>query len=94
MVDVLAVGEPIELAALARITDPAAVEEADTRGLITVESVVGGLLKCGWRTRSTGRYAAGARHPPGYGGCGDWSRPNSPHPRNTTTSKSWCDAPR
>ncbi len=43
VVDVLAVGEPIELAALTRITDPAAVEEADTRGLITVESAVGGV---------------------------------------------------
>ena len=43
VVDALAVGEPIELAALTRITDPAAVEEADTRGLITVESVVGGV---------------------------------------------------
>ena len=37
VVDALAVGEPIELAALRRITDPAAVEEADTRGLITLE---------------------------------------------------------
>ena len=35
VVDALAVGEPIELAALRRITDPAAVEEAETRGLIT-----------------------------------------------------------
>src|SRR5882757_10438150 len=43
VVDVLAVGEPIELAALRRITDPAAVEEADTRGLITLEPVVGGV---------------------------------------------------
>ena len=34
VIDALAVGEPIELAALTRITDPAAVEEADTRGLI------------------------------------------------------------
>jgi DNA-binding CsgD family transcriptional regulator len=37
VIDALAVGEPVELAALTRITDPAAVEEADTRGLITVE---------------------------------------------------------
>jgi hypothetical protein len=37
VVDVLAVGEPIELAALSRITDPAAVEEADIRGLVAVE---------------------------------------------------------
>jgi DNA-binding CsgD family transcriptional regulator len=37
VIDALAVGEPIELAALTRITDPAAVEEADTRGLITLE---------------------------------------------------------
>jgi DNA-binding CsgD family transcriptional regulator len=43
VVDALAVGEPIELAALKRITDPAAVEEADTRGLITLEPVVGGV---------------------------------------------------
>ena len=43
VIDALAVGEPIELAALTRITDPAAVEEADTRGLITVETVTGGV---------------------------------------------------
>lgn len=36
--DALAVGEPIELASLTRITDPAAVEEADMRGLITLET--------------------------------------------------------
>ncbi|MGB3486453.1 MAG: AAA family ATPase, partial [Mycobacterium sp.] len=41
VVDVLAVGEPIDLAVLQRITDPAAVEEADTRGLITLETVGG-----------------------------------------------------
>ena len=43
VVDVLAVGEPIDLAALNRITDPAAVEEADTRGLITLESGADGV---------------------------------------------------
>ena len=43
VVDALAVGEPIELATLTRITDSAAVEEADTRGLITLEPVVGGV---------------------------------------------------
>jgi hypothetical protein len=37
-VDVLAVGEPIGLASLSRITDPAAVEEADMGGLITLET--------------------------------------------------------
>jgi DNA-binding CsgD family transcriptional regulator len=36
VVDALAVGEPITLASLIRITDPAAVEEADVRGLITL----------------------------------------------------------
>ena len=40
VVDALAVGEPIELSALRRITTPAAVEEADTRGLITLDRVV------------------------------------------------------
>jgi DNA-binding CsgD family transcriptional regulator len=37
VIDVLAVGEPIELSALTGITDAAAVEEAETRGLITLE---------------------------------------------------------
>ncbi|PXX06321.1 helix-turn-helix transcriptional regulator [Mycolicibacterium moriokaense] len=43
VIDALAVGEPIGLAALTRIADPAAVEEADTRGLIMVGPVVGGV---------------------------------------------------
>jgi DNA-binding CsgD family transcriptional regulator len=43
VIDALAIGEPIELAALTRITGPAALEEADTRGLITVEPVDGGV---------------------------------------------------
>ncbi len=43
VVDVLAVGEPIELASLARITGPAAVEEADMRGLIRLETVDAGM---------------------------------------------------
>jgi DNA-binding CsgD family transcriptional regulator len=34
VVDALAVGEPVELASLQRVTSPAAVEEADRRGLI------------------------------------------------------------
>ena len=43
VIDALAVGEPIELAALTRITGPAAVEEADTRGLISLENIAGGV---------------------------------------------------
>ena len=43
VVDTLAVGEPVELAALARITDPAAVADADVRGLITLDRVDGGV---------------------------------------------------
>jgi len=43
VIDVLAVGEPIELSALQRITDPDAVEEADIRGLISVEQVAGSV---------------------------------------------------
>jgi DNA-binding CsgD family transcriptional regulator len=39
VVDVLAVGEPLELSALARITGPDEVEEADVRDLITLETV-------------------------------------------------------
>src|SRR3984957_20544168 len=43
VVDALAFGEPIELAALSRVTDPAAVEEAETRGLITLEPAASGV---------------------------------------------------
>jgi DNA-binding CsgD family transcriptional regulator len=43
VVDALAVAEPIELATLRRITDPAAVEQADGRGLIALEHVAGGV---------------------------------------------------
>jgi DNA-binding CsgD family transcriptional regulator len=43
VIDVLAIGEPIELAALTRITDAAAIEEAETRGLITLEPAGGGI---------------------------------------------------
>jgi DNA-binding CsgD family transcriptional regulator len=39
VIDALAVGEPIELGSLTRITDPAAVEQADTRGLIALNQV-------------------------------------------------------
>jgi DNA-binding CsgD family transcriptional regulator len=43
VIDVLAVGEPIELAVLSRITDAAAIEEAETRGLISLEPAGGGI---------------------------------------------------
>jgi len=41
VVDVLAVGEPLELGSLTKITDAAAVEEADLRSLVTLETVDG-----------------------------------------------------
>jgi DNA-binding CsgD family transcriptional regulator len=41
VVDALAVGEPLELGALTRITDAAAIEDADTRGLITLNDFDG-----------------------------------------------------
>nr|WP_041312725.1 LuxR family transcriptional regulator [Mycobacterium sp. JS623] len=43
VIDVLAVAEPIDLAALTRITDRAAVEEAEIRDLITVEPAGAGI---------------------------------------------------
>jgi DNA-binding CsgD family transcriptional regulator len=43
VIDALAIGEPIELAALRRITDPDAVEEADTRGLIALDHLDTGI---------------------------------------------------
>ena len=39
VIDALAVGEPIELGSLTRITDPAAVEQADMRGLIDLHQI-------------------------------------------------------
>ena len=41
VIDALAVGEPIELESLVRITDTVAVEDAETRGLITLERTHG-----------------------------------------------------
>jgi DNA-binding CsgD family transcriptional regulator len=43
VIDILAVGEPLELAALARITDAVAVEDAETRGLVTLEVAGDGI---------------------------------------------------
>ena len=43
VIDALAVGEPIKLTALERITDPDAVEEADSRGLITLDHFDSGI---------------------------------------------------
>jgi DNA-binding CsgD family transcriptional regulator len=43
VIDVLAVGEPIELGTLTRITDAAAIEEAEIRGLITLEPAGAGI---------------------------------------------------
>lgn len=43
VIDALAIGEPIELSALRRITDANAVEEADARGLITLNHLNTGI---------------------------------------------------
>ena len=43
VIDTLAVGEPLEFDSLTNITNAAAVEEADVRGLIIVEPVEGGV---------------------------------------------------
>jgi len=43
VIDTLAVGEPLDLALLTSITDAAAVEEAETRGLITLENAGAGI---------------------------------------------------
>ena len=43
VIDILAVGEPLEFAALARITNAGAVEDAETRGLVTLEAAGDGI---------------------------------------------------
>jgi DNA-binding CsgD family transcriptional regulator len=43
VIDALAVGEPLEITALRRIADPDAIEEANLRGLITVEAAGDGI---------------------------------------------------
>jgi DNA-binding CsgD family transcriptional regulator len=44
VIDVVAVGEPISLASLRRLTDPDAVEDANTRGLITLDDSDEGIV--------------------------------------------------
>jgi DNA-binding CsgD family transcriptional regulator len=44
VIDVVAVGEPVSLASLRRLTDPAAVEDANTRGLITLDDSDDGIV--------------------------------------------------
>ena len=92
VVDAVAVGEPIELAHLRHIADPAAVEEADTRALITLEPVVGGVqVRLAHPLYGEVRRRRAARA--GYEGCVDWSSPNSPQPMTATIFRSWCAAP-
>ncbi len=43
VIDAVAVGEPIELTHLRHVADPAAIEEADIRALITLEPGAGGV---------------------------------------------------
>lgn len=43
VIDALAVGEPLQLASLSRICNPAAIEDADMRGLITLDQSDGGI---------------------------------------------------
>ena len=43
VLDALAVGEPLPLASLSRICDPPAIEDADVRGLITLDQSDGGI---------------------------------------------------
>lgn len=43
VIDTLAVGEPLEMTTMRRIADPDAIEEANLRGLITVDQVDGGI---------------------------------------------------
>ncbi|MDT5280858.1 MAG: hypothetical protein QOJ20_2053 [Mycobacterium sp.] len=43
VIDALAVGEPLEITTLRRIADPAAIEEANLRGLIAVEAADDGI---------------------------------------------------
>jgi hypothetical protein len=43
VIDALAIGEPIELGVLTRITDAVSVEEAETRGQITLEAAGDGI---------------------------------------------------
>lgn len=43
VVDVLSVGEPLDLSVLSRVADMAAVEEAESRGLVTLEPAGGAI---------------------------------------------------
>ncbi|MGE2717272.1 LuxR C-terminal-related transcriptional regulator [Mycolicibacterium litorale] len=45
VLDILAVAGPIDLASLCRITDPSAVEDAETRGLVVLDATDGGQFE-------------------------------------------------
>ena len=73
VIDVVAVGEPIELAALSRITD-AGASRTPRRGASSPWSPRAAASRSGSRIRSTGRCAAGAPHGAGYDDCAGWSQ--------------------
>ena len=93
VVDVLAVGEPIEMASLRRIADPAAVEEADRRGLITLDPIVGGV-EVRVAHPLYGEVRRGRAPPTTLRRLRGLVAPNSPHPMIATTSGLWCAAKR
>ena len=93
VIDALAIGEPIELAALE--TNHRSRRRRGSRHPWPdhPRPPRQPASKSVWRTRSTARCAGNARHPRGCGGCADWSPPNWPLPTTATTSESWSAAP-
>lgn len=69
VVDVLALGEPLGVALLAQLTDPAAVEDAEGCGLVRAESGMGGSFRRDLPIRSTARSAGPASGSCGPAGC-------------------------
>ena len=57
VIDLVAVAEPLELAHLVALADPAAIEDAETRGLITVIQIRRPIALRAWDIRFTARSA-------------------------------------
>ena len=89
VLDTLAVGEPLDLASLNRITDPAAVEDAEMRGLIMLDRI-SDRWKPVWRTRSTPRCAGTVRQFLGCVGCGGSLLLNWRTVHTAATRGPWC----
>jgi hypothetical protein len=89
VLEVLAFGEPLEVPLVVALTDAAAVERVEARGLVQVSGDGGGCRQASL-IRCTGRSSANGAGSSGRGGCAAGSPPPWPARRGRRTR---CGAP-